>query len=91
MKNLRNMFAAILLVTVMSVTTTFAGDGILVAGFAGDDNPCVEEVKATTNSGILVAGFTGILVAGFTGILVAGFNGEESAEGNDTCGILVAG
>lgn len=91
MKTFKNFFAVIAITAVLGVSSTFAGDGILVAGFDGEpEDPCVAETKAAYNEGILVAGITGILVAGFTGILVAGVSGDSDGS-QDTCGILVAG
>jgi len=80
----------------LSSSFAFAGDGIIVAGFAND--PCTETQNVkdgiivaglTEKDGIIVAGITGIIVAGFTGIIVAGFGEDDTTTVN--CGIIVAG
>ena len=62
MKNFKKFFATALLLTTVTVTSTFASGGILVAGATDNPSPCVEK------EGILVAGRDGILVAGRDGI-----------------------
>lgn len=99
MKNMRNIVAAIVMVTVLSVSTFAEGivvagkDGIVVAGRAEQRQKTSSCSGTTRESGIVVAG--GILVAGLTGIVVAGFTGivvAGSADtGNTNCGIVVAG
>ncbi len=93
MKNFRNMAAAAMMIVTVTLST-FAADGILVAGKDGiliSDKSAKTTKKSyklqpcTQNSGILVAGFTGILVAGFTGILVAG-----ASQTPVNCGILIS-
>ena len=83
MKNLKNMMAATLMAAVLMVGTTFAGTGMLLSDFAGQQNSCGQTTEQT-NGGIIVAGFTGIIVAGFTGIIVAGLNGSNENSRNQT-------
>lgn len=85
--------------TILTLGTTFANGGIIVAGRADDSKPCT----AVQKEGIIVAGFAGIIVAGFAGIIVAGFTGITVAGSADaesrvcsqpvkqTEGIIVAG
>ncbi len=79
------------LATIMTLGTTFANGGIIVAGRADDSkNTC-----KTQTEGIIVAGFAGIIVAGFAGIIVAGYADAESRvcsqTEKQTEGIIVAG
>ncbi len=102
MKNIKNIVAAIVMATLLSVST-FAGDGILVGGKDGilvggkgqqnvkaGNNGCTANTKGNSGilvaGGILVGGFTGILVGGFTGILVGGATGDTSCKD----GLLIA-
>ncbi|MCC6328080.1 MAG: hypothetical protein IT174_06170 [Acidobacteria bacterium] len=97
MKNIKNIVAAFLIVTFLSVST-FAGDGILVTGrdgilvtgVAAEPTPCtasaVDGILVTGRDGILVTGFAGILVTGFTGILVTGLTGTSTCRG----GLLIS-
>ena len=83
MKNIKNMIAAAMMTAVLLAGTTFADDGIIVAGFAGgSQNQCQQ--NASDNGGIIVAGFTGIIVAGFTGIIVAGLGSGNDTNRNQT-------
>ena len=78
------------LATIMTLGTTFANGGIIVAGRADDSKPCTAQTE-----GIIVAGFAGIIVAGFAGIIVAGSADAESRVCSQTEkqseGIIVAG
>jgi hypothetical protein len=76
MKNMRNIVAAIVMVTILSVSTTFADgvilqrDGVILQRNDGTKpNSCVQTSK--NSAGRMVVSFAKILVAGFTGILVA--------------------
>lgn len=77
MNNLRNIVAALVMVSTLAVGTTFAGDGILVSNRDGilvsnradTKQPCKASTKV--NAGILVSNIVGILVSNFTGILVS--------------------
>lgn len=79
------------LATIMTLGTTFANGGIIVAGRANDDS----KTCTPQREGIIVAGFAGIIVAGFTGIIVAGSVDTESTGCSQTDtqseGIIVAG
>ena len=75
MKNLKNMMAATLMAAVLMVGTTFAGTGMLLSDFAGQQNSCGQTTEQTNG---------GIIVAGFTGIIVAGLNGSNENSRNQT-------
>lgn len=87
------------LATILTLGTTFANGGIIVAGKGDNDS----KTKTCQTEGIIVAGFDGIIVAGLMGIIVAGFtgvtvNGTADAESRvcsqtvkQTEGIIVAG
>jgi hypothetical protein len=79
------------LAAIMTLGTTFANGGIIVAGRA-DESP---STCKTQSEGIIVAGFAGIIVAGFAGIIVAGSADPESRVCSQTEkqseGIIVAG
>ncbi len=91
MKNLRNFFGWITLVTIFTFGTTFANAGIIIAG--AQDEPCTN--TETDNGGIIIAGVKdGIIIAGFTGIIIAGITGIIIAGASDepvNCGIIIAG
>jgi hypothetical protein len=63
MKNLKNILASLVLVTMIGVGSTFAAD----------DAPAPACV--TSEGGIMISGFTGIMISGFTGIMISGFTG----------------
>lgn len=86
MKNLKNMMAATLMTAVLMVGTTFAGTGLLMSDFAGQQNSCGQATEQT-NGGIIVIGFTGIIVIGLTGIIV-GDNSRSQTSCRD--GILLS-
>ncbi len=84
------------LASIMTLGTTFAHGGIIVAG--RPDNGRLDTGKTECGAqteGIIVAGLAGIIVAGLTGIIVAGAPDKE----NNRCveplveteGIIVAG
>ena len=86
---MKKTITTITLAMVLTLGTTFANAGIIVAG-KGSVPPKTEPCSQPTDKslgGIIVAGFTGIIVAGFTGIIVAGKG--DTAPVN--CGIIVAG
>lgn len=106
MKSMRNIAAAIVMVTGLGVSTTFAGDGIVIGGKDGiviggkvkaeqttKSNGCVQTSK--TNAGILVGELTGIVIGGFTGIVIGGFTGivigGATGNGQMNCGIVIGG
>jgi len=96
MKNLKNILASILLVTVIGVSTSFGG--VYYADKTNDPKstanvPCsVKDDGEVVNNGILIAGFSGILIAGLTGILIAGLASDApSCDGITNEGILIAG
>ncbi|MFN6964923.1 MAG: hypothetical protein ACK4S4_14310 [Pyrinomonadaceae bacterium] len=98
MKNVRNFLAATVLSSILLVGSTFAGDGIIVAGLTDDASGNACTVNEKVDNGIIVAGATGIIVAGFTGIIVAGFTGiivAGAADSDTDCtkvdnGILIS-
>jgi LytS/YehU family sensor histidine kinase len=80
MKNLKNFAAMIVMVTVMGVSSSFAGimlgDRSINNGDTRDVTPCTVPVA---NGGILLGDFAGILLGDFAGILL----GDKAAP---TCG-----
>lgn len=88
MKNLKNIFGWITLVTVVTLGTTFANAGIITAGRTSADRTIKSDPCSTTNTGIITAGLTGIITAGFTGIITAGLTGIITAG---VTGIITAG
>jgi hypothetical protein len=91
MRNLKNIIAAITMMTVLVFATSAANAGIIVAGFGertktATTEPCTERT-GKPDWGIIVAGLRGIIVAGLTGIIVAGATETPTTE----CGIIVAG
>jgi hypothetical protein len=80
MKKIQKTMAAMIMVAVLMVGTTFANGGILLSDLAGNNQNTCNQSK----DGILVVGFTGILVVGFTGILVIGLTGSEDGTRNQT-------
>ncbi|MBC7900342.1 MAG: hypothetical protein H7070_09855 [Saprospiraceae bacterium] len=91
MKNLRNIFGWITLVTILTVGTTFANTGIIIAGEADGGDPCVDQ---TAREGIIIAGRAGIIIAGAPGIIIAGIAGiiiAGTPDEENTCGIIIAG
>lgn len=90
MRKLKNIVAAITMMSVLAFATPFANAGIIVAGLEGETKTTTEPCTETTEKpdwGIIVAGLGGIIVAGFTGIIVAGAVEAPTTE----CGIIVAG
>ena len=82
MKNLKNIAAMIVMVTVLGVSSSFAGillgDRSISNDNPRDNQPCT--AAPAVNSGILLADFAGILLADFTGILL----GDKVAPTCDT-------
>lgn len=67
MKNIKNMMAAVLMVAVLMVGTTFAKGGLLLSDLAGNQNTtCAPTDRG--NGGIIIN--DGILVVAFTGIII---------------------
>jgi len=97
MKNLKNTFVAITMMTVLAFGTTFANAGIIIAGLkdSGETKDkgkrpvttCTEPAKSDL-TGIIIAGYTGIIIAGLTGIIIAGVADDG---GVTNCGIIIAG
>ena len=97
MKNMRNIAAAIVMVTFLAVGTTFAGDGILVGGKSdgilvggrAQTSGCQTPKSA---AGILIADITSVVVEAFTGVAVAGKDGimisDRSCQAKD--GIMIS-
>ena len=93
MKNMRNIVAAIVMATILSVSTTFA-DGVVVGGksgvvVGGKTQVGCSETKpgvVSTITGILISGFTGILVFDRSGIMIA----DRSSCDQSRDGIMIA-
>lgn len=84
MKNLKNMVAAIMMVAVLMVGTTFAGTGMLLSDLAGNNqNPCGQTTEQT-NGGIILHEFTGIIIHAFTGIIIHELAGNTGNTRNQT-------
>lgn len=95
MKNMRNIVAAIVMVTILSVSTTFADgiiiggkDGIIIGGKSGQTTktqPSCSETKfgvVSTITGIIIGGFTGIIIGGRDGIIIGGRSScDQSRDG----------
>ena len=92
MNTLKGWITTFVLITTLMVSTTFANDGIIIAGVSKEPTPsqCTEESKGDEKSGIgiIIAGI-GIIIAGFagTGIIIAGATEEPPVN----CGIIIAG
>jgi hypothetical protein len=89
MKNMRNIVAAIVMVTILSVSTTFA-DGVVVGGksgvvVGGKTQTGCSETKfgvVSTITGIIIGGFTGIIIGGRDGIIIGGRSScDQSRDG----------
>jgi len=98
MKALRKTLTTALLIATVLVGSSFAGDGIIIAGLTDKQTqPCTTTSKGDTtkvDSGIIVTDLDGIIIAGFTGIIIAGFTGIIIAGAKETpvdCGIIIAG
>lgn len=96
MKNLKNTFAAVMMMGVMVFGTTLANAGIIIAGRNANDtkqtqksdDPCgTPSAETKSDFGIIIAGFVGIIIAGRTGIIIAGRSDEPVVN----CGIIIAG
>ncbi|MBE7516826.1 MAG: hypothetical protein HS105_09505 [Chloracidobacterium sp.] len=74
---MKKTLASLVLAMVLMVGTSFAGDGIIIAGF-NDSTPNAPAPCTSSTSkdltGIIIAGFgDGIIIAGFNdGIIIAG-------------------
>jgi len=102
MKNFKNMVAAVLIASVLSVSSVFATDGIIIGSRDGiiigskaerttkSGNPCSTKT-GKSNSGIIIgsaiAGFTGIIIGSFTGIIIGSAVGTGNT--NTNCGIII--
>jgi hypothetical protein len=96
---MKKTIATFALASIMTLGTTFAHGGIIVAGRPDNSglntnlNTCGK--RADKTEGIIVAGLVGIIVAGFTGIIVAGAPDKTDPRCHeqvlDTEGIIVAG
>ena len=97
MKALRNTLTTAVLIATLLVGTTFAGDGIIIAGLTDrqpTQQPCTASKDSSKfNSGIIVTDLGGIIIAGFTGIIIAGYTGIIIAGVQEpvNCGIIIAG
>lgn len=92
---MKKTITTITLAAILTLGTTFANAGIIVAGRSADNNTCTADkdgIIVAGRGGIIVAGITGIIVAGLTGIIVAGMDDTDTTPctaGKD--GIIVAG
>ena len=79
MKNIKNIVAAILVVATLSVSTVFAGDGIIVGNRDGIIVGNAAGTPCTGDGGIIVGNRDGIIVgnvvAALGGIIVGNFAG----------------
>jgi len=99
MKALRTALTTSLLIATFFVGSTFAGDGIIIAGLTDKQTttqPCTASKGDTTkvDNGIIVTDLGGIIIAGFTGIIIAGFTGiivTDAKQAPVDCGIIIAG
>ncbi|MDQ3799541.1 MAG: hypothetical protein M3384_08830 [Acidobacteriota bacterium] len=83
MKNIRKAIAAVTMMMVLMVGTSFAG---IYMSDAQETQPCPAETG--TKGGVILSDATGILINGFTGILINGFTGILI---NGATGILING
>jgi hypothetical protein len=83
MKTLKNLFAAVTLVAVLTFGTTFASAGLLISDLTGGNgaDPCKEGAASVT--GVIITGFTGVIITGFTGVIITG--------AADDCGVIITG
>lgn len=99
---MKKTIATITLAAIMTLGTTFANAGIIVAGRGVDNNTCSQTkngiivagrdgIIVAGRDGIIVAGITGIIVAGITGIIVAGLDDSTTPCSANRDGIIVAG
>jgi fructose-specific phosphotransferase system IIC component len=92
MKNMRNIVAAIVMLTILSVSTTFADGVILQRNDGTKSSSCVQTSK--NNVGRMAVSFAKILVAGFTGIMIADRSGllisDRSSCDQSRDGIMIA-
>lgn len=94
---MKKTITTITLAAIMTLGTTFANAGIIVAGRGVDNNTCSQSkdgIIVAGRDGIIVAGLTGIIVAGLTGIIVAGLDDSSTTTpctSADKDGIIVAG
>ncbi len=92
---MKKTITTITLAAILTLGTTFANAGIIVAGRSAD-NTCSQSkdgIIVAGRDGIIVAGITGIIVAGLTGIIVAGLSDDTTTPCTtaDKDGIIVAG
>ncbi|MBK8466883.1 MAG: hypothetical protein IPL32_13725 [Chloracidobacterium sp.] len=93
---MKKTITTITLAAIMTLGTTFANAGIIVAGRGADNNTCSQSkdgIIVAGRDGIIVAGLTGIIVAGLTGIIVAGLADTDTTPctTSEKDGIIVAG
>ena len=98
---MKRIFRGWIPTTVLAVTLLFgstvanAGDGVIVGGYAGGQDPCtVGDQKI--DSGVIVGGFTGVIVGGLAGVIVGGFNTgiivtDLKGDTPVNCGVIVGG
>ena len=82
MKNIRKAIAAVTMMMVLMVGTSFAG--IFMAD-AQEQQPCTS--TETPKGGVILSDATGVLIQGFTGVLIQGVRDTSTVN----CGVLIQG
>lgn len=101
MNSIKNIAATFLMIVVLLFGTTFANAGIIIAGaYDGPPStdpadPCAESATSGNQSsffaeGIIIAGAKEV-ASSLSGIIIAGATSDDGNDGNDTCGIIIAG
>jgi hypothetical protein len=90
MKNIRKAIAAVTMMMVLMVGTSFAG---IYMSDAQETQPCT--AAETSKGGIILSDATGVLIHGFTGVLIHGFTGVlihgVKTTSTTDCGVLIHG
>jgi hypothetical protein len=91
MKNVKSIFAMLVLVTVMGVSSTF-GSGIYL-GDRSINNQGEPTCSSTDTALTAILDNTGIIIAGLTGIIIAGKGDvqEQPCTATAKDGIIIAG
>lgn len=82
MKNIKKMIAAVTMMMVLMVGTSFGG--LIVTDAQQPQQPCTANTNNTAKSGVILSDATGIIVMFITGIIVI-----NSRETPVDCGIIV--
>lgn len=89
---MKKTLTTITMAAILTLGSTFANAGIIVAGRAADNCTSRDGIIVAGRDGILVSDAVGIIVAGLTGIIVAGAaDSTPCTAPTDTDGIIVAG